>query len=142
MGGNAAFANFMSLGPSDRLSCSHHVFAYYLDTKAAFAEDGFEVDSMPDIASAEAVWAYVQPKLIFVKHDHYTAGKVFYVGIEANCDWEPEHGLMLCFREGKRLSKCGGYDDHVTNRNAYADDSLVGIVYKALDPMHTTSEDQ
>jgi hypothetical protein len=139
--GKEALAKFLSLGTSDRLSASRHVFAYYQDQRAAFEEDGFEVDSMPEIASAANVWGHVQPKVIWVEHDPYSAGSEPYVLIEADCDWEPEHGLMLCFRWGKSLTKCGQFNGHVTNENARADNSLSGIVYLGLDPAFTTRED-
>ena len=139
--GRKALAAFLALGRDDRLDVSRHVFAYYRDKKAAFEEDGFEVESMPSVASAEGVWAHVQPKLVFFQQVRSSAGEEPYVGIEANCDWEPEHGLMLCFRWGKMLTKCGDCDGHMTNESAFADDSLVGIVYMAIDPQYTTRED-
>jgi hypothetical protein len=139
--GRKALAAFLALGRNDRLTASRHVFAYYLDQKAAFEEDDFLIDSMPSIASAEGVWGHVQPKLIFFQQSRSSAGEAPFVGIEADCDWEPEHGLMLCFRWGKTLTKCGDCDGHMTNESAFADNSLVGVVYKAIDPQYTPRED-
>jgi hypothetical protein len=139
--GKKALSNFLSLGADGRLAASRHVFAYYLDQKAAFEKIGFKPDTMPDISAAERVWDYVQAKLVFVQHDHYSAGNEPYVAIEADCDWHAERGLMLCFRWGNSLTKCGGFNGHVTNRNAFADDSLVDVVYRGIDPTFTTRED-
>lgn len=53
-----------------------------------------------------------------------------YVTLECNCDWEQEHGLQLVLRDGKRITKLGPYNGHLTNSDAYADKKLAGVVYK------------
>lgn len=52
-----------------------------------------------------------------------------YLSIECECDWEPEHGLMLVYRDGPTIAKVGPYDGHVTQADAYANPDLVGVVY-------------
>jgi hypothetical protein len=49
--------------------------------------------------------------------------------LECECDWEPEHGLQIVFRDGREVTKVGPYDGHLTNSAAYANDDLDGIVY-------------
>ena len=61
-----------------------------------------------------------------------------YVVVEANCDWEEEHGLMLVWKDGKRLTKVGGYDGHLSNVWAYDDDTLENVVYAASNPKFQT----
>jgi hypothetical protein len=38
------------------------------------------------------------------------------------CDWEEEHGLQIVLRNGVRVNKVDGYDGHLTNSDAFADD--------------------
>lgn len=37
-----------------------------------------------------------------------------YVSLECECDWEPEHGLQIVFRDGRTVTKVGPYDGHLT----------------------------
>jgi hypothetical protein len=136
--GRTALNNFLTLGPDHRLACSHHVFSYYLDQKQFFEKEGVLIETMPQISSVGDVWRHVQPSLIWVEHDPCSDAHEPYVCIEGECDWEPEHGLMLCFIWGKNLAKCGPWDGHVTNRNAWAEDGVDGIVYRARDPSFKT----
>jgi hypothetical protein len=39
-----------------------------------------------------------------------------YVSVECECDWEPEHGLQIVFRDGATVTKVGPYDGHVVYR--------------------------
>jgi hypothetical protein len=56
--------------------------------------------------------------------------KGIYVSVECGCDWEVEHGLQLVFKNGLKVNKLGGYDGHLTNSDAFADESLEDVVYR------------
>jgi hypothetical protein len=129
----AALETFLALGPADRQTMTRHLTAYYRDFIEWTGNEDF-MDQKPP----EAIWAHVHPRSIFVDEDTRGAEEEAFVVIEADCDWEPEHGLMLCFANGRELAKCGGYDGHLTNRDAYDDDRLAEVVYKGLDPRYTT----
>lgn len=49
-------------------------------------------------------------------------GTHWYVVLENECSWAPEHGLMIVLREGRQVTKVGQYDGHLTK--ALADDSI------------------
>jgi hypothetical protein len=136
-----ALTAFLGLTSADRQSASRHVHAYYLDVHEAVGGEDWLDAAMGVPANPEAIWDHVHPRLVFTEHDRSSPGNEAYVVVECDCDWEEEHGLMLCFREGQTLTKCGGYDGHVTNCNAYADDSLLDTVYYATNPKFTTRED-
>jgi hypothetical protein len=126
--GRLALENFRALRPADRLAMSRHV--------QAFCEDFVEYtggDRYFDITKPHAIWTHISPRSVFVDHDDSRGGEA-YVVIEAECDWEPEHGLMLCFLNGQILTKCGPYDGHLANDDA-------SIVYSAHDPRLTTRRD-
>jgi hypothetical protein len=137
----AALNQFLQLTMAHRLAASRHVYAYYLDFHHAVGGEDWLDAQMGIPESPEAIWDHVQPKAIFFEVDRNAQTIAPYVVVECDCDWDEEHGLMLCFLGGEKLTKCGGYDGHVTNRNAYADDSLIGVVYAAINPIYTTRLD-
>lgn len=121
-----ALRSFIALKPSALAAVEEHVFRYYLDCKDHLAPGD---PGHVEIGSAKDVWKHVdfgfEATVRRRKHD----GKV-YVSLECNCDWEPEHGLQLVFEEGRRVSKVGPFDDHLTTSDAYGDPSLEGVVYR------------
>jgi hypothetical protein len=85
------------------------VFAYYRQLAEDFAgEEGF-----PRIAEPAGVWAHVDfgRSVPTVQRDG-EHGPVC-VSVEAECAWEPEHGLQLVFRGGVEVTKAGPYDGHL-----------------------------
>lgn len=108
---------FCSLRTADLLVASDDVFAYYQDVAAEVGDEpGF-----PGISAAGDVWDFVElgsePLLQFQDGS-------WFVVLENECAWEPEHGLMLVLREGRRITKVSEFDGHLTNRHAYGDDSI------------------
>ena len=51
-------------------------------------------------------------------------GGSWFVALENECAWEPEHGLMLVLKEGRAVTKVSEYDGHLTNGHAFANDSI------------------
>jgi len=49
-----------------------------------------------------------------------------YISIECGCDWEPEHGMEIVFKEGRKLVKVGPDDG-----DPFGDESLENAIYKA-----------
>ena len=45
------------------------------------------------------------------------------------CGWEEEHGLQLVLKNGLKVNKLGGYDGHLTNSDAFDDESLEHVIY-------------
>jgi len=39
--------------------------------------------------------------------------------VACECDWEPEHGLQLVFRQGRKLTRISAQDGHLTEADAY-----------------------
>jgi hypothetical protein len=139
--GEMALANFLALGAADRRQATRHVLNYCHDEIARSEAEAYGPETPLPLVTAETVWTHVHPKSILVEDRADAEGLESYVVIEADCDWEPEHGLMLCFRGGRSLTKCGPFDGHVSNRKSYPDDSLIGVVYVGVDPAFTTRED-
>lgn len=121
-----AIRSFIALRPSALAEVEEHVFRYYLDCKAHLepGDAGYV-----EIATAKDVWKHVDFGFEATVGRRKDDGKV-YISLECNCDWEPEHGLQLVFKEGCRVNKVGPFDGHVTTSDAYADPSLEDVVYR------------
>lgn len=136
-----ALVEFLKRDPSDRLKDSRHVFSYYQDIYAMVGGEDWLDEKMGVVSSAKQIWSHVTPGPIFLESGHGSDASQ-YVVMEAECTWEGEHGLMMVWKDGRNLCKVGGYDGHVTNANAYADDKLINIVYSAFDEKFTTFRDR
>ncbi|MFY0635906.1 MAG: hypothetical protein JXQ91_19005 [Vannielia sp.] len=136
-----AIAAFTGLTAADRLADSLHVYNYYRDFHAAVGGEDWLDAEMGVPESPSEIWPHVTPGPLQLTVDHYAEGKPLYMVMEAECAWEEEHGLMMVWKGGAQLTKTGGYDGHVSNANAYANDKLAGVVYSASNPALTTRRD-
>jgi hypothetical protein len=124
---HAAIANFLRIPPSVLREAELHVFRYYEDCNSNW-EPGD--DEYVAIESPPEVWGHV--RLGSEPHVQRRAygDKGIYVSLECGCDWEPEHGLQIVFKNGLRVNKVGSYDGHLTYSDAYADDALEDVIYR------------
>jgi hypothetical protein len=122
-----AIANFLSISPSVLREAEPHVFRYYQEMN-----DNWEPDDNEFVAieSPRDIWHHIQlgTEPTVTRRSHGDRG--IYISLECECDWEPEHGLQIVFKNGLRVNKVGPYDGHLTNSDAYADDSLEDVVYR------------
>ena len=132
---------FLNRNAKDRLKDSRHVFNYYKDFHYSVGGEDCLDQEMGIVSDPEHIWMHVTPRTIFVENG-YDPDTSRYVVIEAECAWEEEHGLMMVWKDGKFLNKVGGYDDHVTNADAYDDDTLHDVVYFASNRKFTTKKDR
>ena len=109
-----AVRNFLALTVADRALATPHVYKNYLDFAYAVGPDDLEVE----IDDPDEVWNHVHPRAVRVRRRHRREARV-YVVVAAECDWEPEHGLQLVYRDGKELSRVSAQDGHVTWADAY-----------------------
>jgi hypothetical protein len=126
---HAAIRNFLALDQSALEAAASSIYAYYRDIMDDVLAAGDD-ERYVEIQGPHHVLGHVQlgnePTVV---RDPYSDQHV-YVSIECDCDWEPEHGLQIVFRDGARVSKVGPYDGHLTNAAAYDDDRLDGVVYQ------------
>ena len=122
-----AISSFLSIDKSALDNAAPHIFAYYQDVRRSVGAD--EAD-FPEISSPTEVWAHIRfgNEPIFSRRPY--GDRQVYVSIECECDWEPEHGLEIVFRNGRTVNKVGPYDGHLSNADAYADPSLEDVVYR------------
>lgn len=111
---------FCSFDKSQLQEASVHVFEYYRDVAI---EVGTHEPDFPNISQPDQVWDFVtltrEPVVL-----REQAGEPWFVALENECAWEREHGLMLVLKEGRAVTKVSAYDGPLTNRRAFADDSI------------------
>lgn len=126
---DAAIAAFLRLDEGALAEAAESVFEYYLDTKAICGPG----DEVVEIARVEDVWRHVRPGMdVIVQREDYGDDQQVYVSVECECTWEPEHGLQVVLRGGRKVTKVGPYDGHLTNTAAYDSAELEGIVYRRI----------
>jgi hypothetical protein len=122
-----AIANFIGASESILKAATQHVFQYCQDMNSLWGTDDPEYVT---VETPEDVWKHVWPGREPMISRRTYGDRAVYVSVECECDWEPEHGLQIVFRNGAAVNKVGPYDGHVTNSDAYADNSLEHLIYK------------
>jgi hypothetical protein len=124
---HVAIANFLRISPSVLKEAEPFVFSYYQNCNSNWEPDDAEY---LEIESPSDVWRHVQLGSEPLVRRRAYGDKGIYVSLECNCDWEPEHGLQIVFKDGLRVNKVGSYDGHLTNSDAYASDDLEDVIYQ------------
>ena len=127
---HAAIGTFLALDESVLRSATPYVFEYYQDVTAAVIADD-DLDWYVEIPGPDEVWNHIEIGYEVMVQRHGRSGLV-YMSVACGCDWEPEHGLQIVFREGRTVSKVGPYDGHLTNASAYDRDDLADVIYHRL----------
>ena len=78
------------------------IFRYY--------KDSFETTDIdePIIEFEKDIWNYIKVGSIFIPKDK---GGDSFVIFSCGCDWETEHGLSVCVKNGSEIIFVGPYDD-------------------------------
>lgn len=127
---DVAIRTFLGLAPSALTAAASPLFAYYrdvIDEAVASGDDDWHVE----LRGPDEIFDHIRIG------DEPTVSRAsgcghVYVSLESECAWEPEHGLQIVFRGGHTVTKVGPYDGHLTNANAYADDTLHDVIYVSM----------
>lgn len=109
---DAALHSFLSFGEAERETASAQVFANCMDFLKGTATDEFDAP-MLQMEDAGEVWQFVYPTDIFVSRHPDT--QVLYLQVACECEWNPEHGLQLVFKQGKELTRVSAQDGELTH---------------------------
>ncbi len=121
---HSAIANFLSLSPAILTTVEADIFQYYKDS----GELGDPEEDVI-IEAPNGVWLHVQIGDQITVSRRRGGDNGIYLSLDCSCDWEHEHGLQIIFKNGLSINKIGPYDGHLTNSDAYDDDSLETVVY-------------
>lgn len=109
-----AIESFLKLDSVDRIAASPYVFKNYQQIASVLRKE----DIGCEIAAEIDVWKHVRPTEIFVSRRN-RGSRAICIQILAECDWEPEHGLQIIFRDGRVLSRVSAQDGHLTHADAH-----------------------
>ena len=122
-----AIANFLTLDNSVLKQAQDDIYRYYKDVEASLdGEDIVKIDDPND------VWRHIQIECTPLVTRRPYGDKAIYISLECECDWEPEHGLQIVFKQGLSINKVGEYDGHLSYVDSYADPKLENIVYHSF----------
>ncbi len=103
------------------------MFLYYKDCEPFWVEEGGS-----PIGNVGDLWEHVRLGHEPVVRRRAYEDRAVHVSLEGECAWEPDHGLQLVFERGRRITKLGGYDGHLTNADAYGDRRLEDVIFHPL----------
>jgi len=128
---------FLSLDAKAHDLTKRRLYSYYLDIDDQVGGGSIDPRENPP-QSVNEIWEHVHPKLLFIEDRN----DVPYVVLEADCSWSPEHGVMMCWRDGEFLTKVGHWNGHLTNVDASGNPGLVDVVYDGIEQRFTTFQDE
>ncbi len=129
---DGSVANFVRGGPQLLDEATSYLWAYYLSFAGSFSAEERAACGIPELPDSIDIWDEVDfehPPEIDLGRGRYSPAPS-YISFEGEVSWEREHGLQLVFEHGRRVCKVGPYDGHPTNAHAYADESLLDVVFK------------
>ncbi|MEZ6033176.1 MAG: hypothetical protein R3C17_08800 [Planctomycetaceae bacterium] len=121
-----AIRNFLAADESVLREAEPYIYQYYESCKQYFDS---EDNGCADIKTTHDVWKHVRLGNEPVVKRRAYGDKCIYISLECKCDWENQHGLQLVFKNGLKVNKVGAYNGHVTNSDAYDDDSLEDLIF-------------
>lgn len=111
-----ALQRFLKLPESRCVEIIPHLWRYYQDIR-----ETVDSDDIPAISGPSTILQHITPR--FISTDRDDDGTV-YISIEAECEWEIEHGLQIVLKNGERFVRVSDYSGHLTDGQAYGKKSL------------------
>jgi hypothetical protein len=126
---HTAIQNLLICPNSVLRSADEHIYQYYKDMNADFDPSD---EAYVQIDSPDQVWDHITlaPE-VYLRRRGY-GDKALYAFMTCECDWEPEHALMIVLKNAQTVCKIGPYDDHMTTSDAYGDNSLEDVIYRSI----------
>lgn len=125
---HVAIANFLTGSPAVLRAADEPLLLYYKDFEEWWLQDGNK-----PITSADELWKHVRLGSEPMVRRRRKRDRGVYISIECGCSWEIEHGLQLVLKNGSKVNKLGGFDGHLTNSDAFGDESMENVIYPRLD---------
>ncbi|WFE89806.1 hypothetical protein K1718_00140 [Roseibium porphyridii] len=108
-----AIAQFLKLGDFARDEAGRSVHADFLKLTAAPAHLTGDAMSRLAIERPDDVWQHLRPQSLWLTAERYEGEETIYIAIHCDCDWDPEDGIQLVYREGKLLTRVSEQDGEV-----------------------------
>ncbi len=127
----------LALGPAALNEAAPHVHAYYLDVQNTLGGEALENGERPP-EGPDDIWHLVQPRFLHIAFEDLRDPGTAYAQLDANCAWEPDHGLTITWQGGDRLVRVSGFDGHLTNQHADSRVTDPSIIYWSSVPRFVT----
>jgi hypothetical protein len=124
-----AIANFLAVPEAVLKDAATHILEYCEDMNSNWEPEDPEYVA---IDRPQDVWKHLRIGNEPMIERRAYGDRGVYISVECGCDWEPEHGLQIVFKNGVVVNKVGPYNGHLTNSDAYADESLENVIYHKL----------
>ncbi len=125
---DTAIENFLDSTKAPLKAAEPHIYRYYEDLNALWARGDPEYI---EIVEPSLVWDHISISNEAMVSRRAYGDKGVYISLECECSWEPEHGLLIVFKNGNVVTKVGQVDGHLSNADAYADPSLETTIYRS-----------
>lgn len=108
----SVIGNFLGLDISIRDAASEKILENYQSVLESLKGTQYPVKELV-LPTPSEIWNYVEPNELEVRRNDPVDDNI-YILIECECEWEPEHGLQLVFKDGRDLSRVSQYNGHLT----------------------------
>lgn len=108
---------FIAGGAGLLKAATPRLWKYYHDVADEFTPEERVDYGIPEIPGSADIWEHVSfPHEVPAWHPGNSDAERgrSYLFFEGEVSWEPEHGLQLVFEDGRRVSKVGPFDGHLT----------------------------
>ena len=104
---NQAIENFLKKDALDKLNFTSLIYEHYKQIQHYY--DSKSWGAMPlELKDKDEIWRFVYPGNGYICRS--PGDEYIYVLITCECEWEPEHGLQLVFKNGLELTKVSEID--------------------------------
>lgn len=107
-----AIKNFLQIKSSERMKFSQSVYKNYRQIQDYYDSQDWGASAL-ELNNENEIWQFVYPHEVYICRG-YDADKSIYLIVTCGCEWEPEHGLQLVFKNGVELSRISDIDYNPT----------------------------
>ena len=131
----AGLDNFPGLGAAPFQEAERHLIAYARQVGMMVGWDDIDMSEPKDDTR---IWDHVRLRLLIIEEDF--SGPL-YLELSGGCDWDPDYGVALSWREGKTLMRVGPSKGHFTNSGYGKDPAMEDVIFHDRQGRFTTRRD-
>lgn len=108
-----ALANFLRLDGRDKAMAATAVLANCQNFLGMIDLSSEAGHAMAALTNPDDIWTYVDCQSLSIVRDDGDGEPSLYVVLVCECEWEPEHGLQIIYRNGSQLCRVSEQDGSV-----------------------------
>ena len=114
---------FQALGTAPFQEAERHLIAY---ARQICTMGGWDDIDMTEPSDETLIWDHVRLRFLVIEEDY--SGPLF-LELRGGCDWEPDYGVALSWREGTVLTRVGPSTGHFTNPGYGKDPAMDDVIF-------------